>query len=143
MILYLDTSSPLKLYLEESGTDEVRSLVERSDVVATAVIAYPEAQAALGRRHREGALTKTEFRAVLQEFNETWSRFLAVNLVASVCTLAGTFAIAHGLRGTDGIHLASWAELLRGDDAVEFLSHDLRLMRAAAKELKKRKPHAT
>jgi uncharacterized protein with PIN domain len=49
MILYLDTSSLLKLYVEEPGTSEVQSRVELADVVATSVIAYPEAHAAVAR----------------------------------------------------------------------------------------------
>lgn len=139
MILYLDTSSLVKLYLEEPGTKEVQSRLQRADVVATSVIAYPEAHAALSRRHREGALTKSEFNAVVEEFRDTWSRFLAVILSAPVYVRAGTLAVTHGLRGMDGIHLASCVELLRDGDRVEFLAHDLRLMRAAAKELKKHK----
>lgn len=46
MILYLGTSSLLKLYVEERGTEEVQSRVDSADVVATSVIAYPEAHAA-------------------------------------------------------------------------------------------------
>ena len=139
MILYLDTSSLLKLYLDESGTEEVQSRLQRADVVATSVIAYPEAHAALARRHREGTLTKREFDAVVEEFRDTWPRFLAVILSAPVYVRAGALAVTHGLRGMDGIHLASCVELLRDGDRVEFLAHDLRLMRAGAKELKKHK----
>jgi predicted nucleic acid-binding protein len=139
VILYLDTSSLLKLYLEEAGTKDVQSRVARADVVATSVIAYPEAHAALARRHREGALTTREFNTVAEDFRDTWHRFLAVGLSTPVYTRAGTLAVSHGLRGMDGIHLASCVELFQNDDRVEFLSHDLKLTRAAAKELKRQK----
>jgi predicted nucleic acid-binding protein len=139
VILYLDTSSLLKLYLDESGTEEVQSRLQRADVVATSVIAYPESHAALARRHREGTLTKSEFKTVVEKFRDTWPRFLAVILSAPVYVRAGTLAVTHGLRGMDGIHLASCVELLGDGDRVEFLAHDLRLMRAATKELKKHK----
>lgn len=139
MILYLDTSSLLKLYLEEPGTKEVHSGLERAEVVATSVIAYPEAHAALARRRREGALTKGEFNAVLEEFHDTWYRFLAVFLSTPITMRAGTLALTYGLRGMDSIHLASCVELLRNGDHVEFLSHDLRLTGAASKELRKRR----
>ena len=139
MILYLDTSSLLKLYLEEPGTKEVRFRLERADVVATSVIAYPEAHAALARRRREGALTKGEFNAVAEDFRDTWYRFLAVILSTPVYTRAGNFAVTYSLRGMDGIHLASCVELSKNGDRVEFLSHDIRLMRAASKELKKQR----
>lgn len=139
MILYLDTSSLLKLYLDEPGTKAVQSRLDRADVVATSIIAYPEAHAALARRHREGSLTRHEFKAVLEKFRDTWYRFLAVILSTPVYVRAGNLAITYGLRGMDGIHLASCVQLLEDGDRVEFLSHDLKLTRAAAKELKKHK----
>ncbi len=105
MILYLDTSSLLKLFVLESGTEEVQARVEGAGVVATSIIAYPEAHAALARRQREGA----------------WMR-------------AGALAIRHRLRGMDAIHLASYVERLGRGDPLEFLSHDAQLMRAATRE---------
>ncbi len=134
MILYLDTSSLLKLYVQESGTAEVHARVEAADVVATSVIAYPEAHAALARRHREGVLTRGEFRTVLARFRDGWSRLLVVILAMPISTRAGNLAIKHALRGMDAIHLASYAELVASGDVIEFLSHDDRLLRAAAKE---------
>ena len=55
MTLYLDTSSLVKLYVAEPGSDAVRKLVSQATVVATAGIAYPETRAALARRRRERA----------------------------------------------------------------------------------------
>jgi predicted nucleic acid-binding protein len=134
MILYLDTSSLLKLYVEEVGSHAVRSRVDEADVVATSVIAYPEAHAAAARRYREGALTKREFGAVLEEFRDTWPRYLAVLLSVPVYVRAGTLAVKHGLRGMDAVHLASYTELLNHGDDVEFMSHDNRLTDAAHKQ---------
>ena len=134
MILYLDTSSLLKLYVEEAGTREVESRVEAADVVATSVIAYPEAHAALARRRREGALTRSELRIALDRFRDSWFRYLAVSLSSPVYVRAGALAITHGLRGMDAIHLSSYIELFAPGETVTFLSHDARLMHAAAKE---------
>ena len=134
MILYLDTSSLLKLYVAEPGTQEVQSQVAAADVVATSVIAYPEAVAALARRHREGALTGAEFRTALGRFRDTWFRYLAVLLSLPIAMRAGTLAVKHGLRGMDAIHLSSYVELLGHGDVVDLLSHGARLMRAATKE---------
>ena len=47
MILYLDTSAFLKLYLEESRSDAVRGLVARAAAIYTHLIAYAEMRAAL------------------------------------------------------------------------------------------------
>ena len=42
MTLYLDTSSLVKLYVAEPGSDAVRKLVDDATVVATSSIAYTE-----------------------------------------------------------------------------------------------------
>ena len=52
MILYLDTSALVKLYVEEAHTDDVRGWVDAAEIVATCRVAYPEAVSALNRRMR-------------------------------------------------------------------------------------------
>ncbi len=132
MILYLDTSSLLKLFMEEAGAGDVVARVESAGIVATSVIAYPEAHAALGRRHREGAITKTELHHLLARLKDGWLQVLSISLSAPVYTRAGLLAVQYALRGMDAIHLASYGEVLDRGDA-EFLSHDGRLMEAAEK----------
>ena len=132
MILYLDTSSLLKLFMEEAGAGDVVAKVESVGVVATSVIAYPEAHAALGRRHREGAITKTELHHLLARFKDGWLQVLSISLSAPVYTRAGLLTVQYALRGMDAIHLASYGAVLDRGDA-EFLSHDDRLMEAAEK----------
>jgi hypothetical protein len=46
----------VKLYVEESGSANVRRLVEQAEIVAASVEAYPEARADLARRKRERSL---------------------------------------------------------------------------------------
>ena len=41
LILYLDTSSLIKLYVEESGSSDIESLVGQASLVCTSVVAYP------------------------------------------------------------------------------------------------------
>ena len=62
MILYLDTSSLVKLYVEEPGSPAVHADVEGSELVTTSIVAYTEARAALARRRREGSLTAGDHR---------------------------------------------------------------------------------
>ena len=52
MTLYLDTSSLVKLYVEEGAAQEVRALVGKAAVVATSSVANAEARAALARQAR-------------------------------------------------------------------------------------------
>ncbi len=133
MNLYLDTSSLVKLYILEPGSESVRSLVNRAAVVATSALAYPETRAALARRRRENALTAAGYRAASQAFEHDWGAFLSIDVSDGLCREAGDLAERHRLRAYDSVHLASFLAVLRraaGDD-IEFSSFDDRLSRAA------------
>jgi uncharacterized protein len=131
--LYLDTSSLVKLYIVEPGSELVRDLVKQAVVVATSAIAYPETRAALARRRREGALTPAVFAEAKRPFERDWPKYLAIHTSASICTAAGDLAERYRLRGFDGVHLASFLEVARraGKTETRFSSYDDRLNRAA------------
>ena len=133
MTLYLDTSSLVKLYITEPGTDAVRRLVDEATVVATSSIAYPEARAALARRRRERALRAAAFVLAKRALEADWSRYFTVDVTATLCREAGELAERYRLRGYDSVHLASFAEVARQAGAREtrFSSFDDRLNRAA------------
>lgn len=52
MIVYLDTSALVKLYVEEEGSPEARAAVEAADAVATPRVAFAEAHAAFAAAAR-------------------------------------------------------------------------------------------
>lgn len=133
MILYLDTSSLVKLYLDEIGSADVRRQVAEANVVATSVVAYPEARSAFARLAREGLLTPEELSEVHSAFHRDWSSFLRVGVLVRVYQHAGDLAEGHGLRGFDAIHLASFLEVAAqaGDEPVAFSAFDARLNAAA------------
>ena len=49
MILYLDTSAIVKLYADETGSDQVWAAVAEAKLCATHLIAYAETRAAFAR----------------------------------------------------------------------------------------------
>ncbi len=129
MLLYLDTSALVKLFIEE----RVREWVDAVDVVLTCRVAYAEAVAAFSRRYREGALKQTDYRRVLRVFDGQWESLGRLEFDERV---AGQLAAKHALRGFDAIHLSA-AGMLVSDaqgTAVAFSSFDDRLNRAAEKE---------
>ncbi len=133
MILYVDTSSLIKLYVQEDGSEEVRQTVHSSRVVSTSVIAYAEARAALARQRREGGLTPSGHDRAKAALEDDWPRFLTIGVTESVYRKAGDLAETHRLRGFDSLHLASflWLYLQSVPQPVTFSSFDKRLNRAA------------
>lgn len=136
MTVYLDTSSLVKLFVDERQSGDIRELVARASAVSTSEIAYPETRAALARRRSDGSLSSVQFQIAKRSFETSWLDVLTIPVTAAVCREAGDLAEAYRLRGFDSIHLASFAETLRGlqgRDDVEFSSFDDRLSAAARK----------
>ena len=134
MILYLDTSALVKLYVEEAGTAEVVSWVDDATVVATSRVAYAEARAAFARHRREGGFTAGLWRKAVAILDDDWSRYAIVEVSDGVVRNAGQLADRHALRGFDAIHLAAALELHRARDQIRFGCFDERLSLAARKE---------
>jgi predicted nucleic acid-binding protein len=133
MTLYLDTSSLVKLYVQEDGSDEVRNLVAHAAVVATSVVAHAESRAALAKLRRRGDLSRSRFAAAKRDLETEWPTFLALDVTGAVSWQAGEFAERYALRGFDALHLASFAEIARraGPRNTRFSSFDNLLNRAA------------
>lgn len=107
MIVYLDTSSLVKLYIEEDQSSEVEILVKSSEVAATSLVAYAEARAAFARRFREKAFAEDAYKSLKNSFDNDWVCYLALSVTEKIIRLAGNLAEKHALRGFDAIHLAS------------------------------------
>ena len=134
MTLYLDTSSLVKLYVEEPDSDQVASLAARADFVVSSTVAYAECRAALARRRRERTLRPTALTAIVATLDADWQRFATVDVTDTLARRAGDLADRFNLRGFDAIHLASFELVLEraGDeDEVIFSTADDRLARAA------------
>jgi predicted nucleic acid-binding protein len=130
MILYLDTSSLVKLYLDETYSDFVKEWVESANIVATSQIAYPEALSAFTRRWSHGDLTDEIWSAACESFTGDWPSLLHVPVNEN---RAGFFVPEHLLRGFDAVHLAAVCDLFtwfRSEDVI-FSSFDARLLKAA------------
>ena len=136
MILYLDTSAFIKLYVQEPGADLVRTTTTSAGAVHSHWIAYAEMRAALARLHRMGRQMAAEYREHKREFEADWQAISAVMPDERALRRAGELADRFGLRGYDSMHLAAAESLLvgRGKDYLHFLSFD-RALNEAAKDL--------
>lgn len=132
MTLYVDSSALVKIYVVEPGSEGVERLMSGASTVVTSAVAFVEVRAALVRARRERRLTPSSARQAKQRFEEDWHSFVTLDLDARLLATAAELAEAHGLRALDGIHLASFQQVLeRTDDEIEFSSFDDRLNLAA------------
>jgi predicted nucleic acid-binding protein len=133
LILYLDTSSLVKLYVDEPGSSEVQTLVDRADLVTTSVVAYSEARAALARRRREKYLKPSGYRRAKAALDADRPSILTLEVGETLAKSAGDLAERHRLRGFDALHLAAYLLIVRefAGEEVRFASADSALNRAA------------
>jgi len=135
MILYLETSNLVKIYVLEQGTEKILNQVHEAETVATSIVTYAESRAAFARKWREKDLGDKDHTKIKTDLRRDWNRYYIIDIFDETVNLAGDLAETHGLRGFDAIHLASAVILARAVDApITFSSADLKLCQAAAKE---------
>lgn len=135
MVLYLDTSALVKLYLDEEGSELVFEATAQAEEVATSTVAYAEARAAFSRRKREGDLDEEGHRRAVESLNHDWRGYVRQVVSNAVAYRAGEMAERYALRGFDAIHLASALRLGERFENLEFLAFDDRLTGAARRIL--------
>ena len=133
MILYLDTSSLVKVYVKEVHSDLVRDWFKAAEAIAISRVGYAEAMSAFARRRAQGELEDDEFEVVSEMLSAHWSDFILLPVRER---RAGMLAVKHFLRGFDAIHLAAASELPTAfpGEPVLFSSFDTRLLGAARDE---------
>lgn len=134
MILYLDASALVKLYIDEDGATVARSAVRDAEIVATCEIAYVEARAALARRYRERALSRSGYRGAIRDLEADWPQFFLVAARGPLIREAAAIAEQYALRAYDALHLAAGVAT-KGDasEDVLFACWDPNLSAAAVK----------
>jgi uncharacterized protein len=134
LILFLDTSALVKLYITEPGSERMRAAVNRGEPVAASVLAFAEIHATFARRRREGLLLDTEAEQVRLAFAADWGKIAQVPVGPAVLKLVPSLCDRHPLRGADAVHLAS-VLLLHGEGLeVSFACSDRRPLEAATAE---------
>jgi len=132
LIVYLDTSAWVKLYVREDGSKELHKLIRKAEALAASVVAYPEARAAFARLKAEGLTSDAKHQQRLAQLNLDWENMLRVELTPTIVRSAGDLAEVYGLRGFDSIHLASAVWLKeKTKTPLQFAVFDQRLKAAA------------
>ena len=134
---FLDTSTVLKRYVQETGTAWVQALaapaVRHSLFVVRITLA--ETVAAITRRERGGSITPQDAATAVADFQLDFAlQYRVVEVSAGLVAQAATLARRHGLRGYDAVQLAAVLEIHATDPLVTLLSADAELNTAALAE---------
>jgi len=126
MIAFLDTSSLLKLYHYESGTDELISqLSENIEKIYLSELAKLEFRSAIWKKTRTNEINTEIAQSVINCFQNDYSKFQWVLLNSDVIEQAEFLLMkygAEGLRTLDAIQLSS--VLILKEQEVYFFTAD-------------------
>ena len=130
MIVYVDSSALVKLFLEEHDSDVARAMWDSGVPLATSRISHAELACALAAAVRSGRDRRGDVDSDVVDggFLRRSASFVEVD--EELATDAVVFGVRHGLSGLDAIHVASAMKL--SDFAPVFVSWDDR-QRAAAR----------
>ena len=134
MILVLDTSALVKIYISEPGSERTREAVARDEPKAASVLAFAEMHATFARRRREELLLPAELEQIRGSFGDDWEKLTQIPVGEAVLRLVPGLCERHPLRGADAVHLASALLLQQEGLEVIFACSDRNLLGAAAAE---------
>jgi len=106
---FLDSSALVRFYVQESGSNWVRSLTDLDEnLIYVVSLAKVETISALTRRLRRGDITEAEFDQACNEADADFvNQFRVVDLTNAIIEDAAMLARKHGLRAYDAVQLAA------------------------------------
>lgn len=135
MKVFLDTSSLLKLYHQEEGTDTVQNILSNNtEAIFLSELSILEFRSAFWKKVREGELDEMLAVEVISYFQDDYDNFRWLTLHADIIESAKTLLMKYGnkgLRTLDSIQLASALTLINNN--CIFLTSD-KLLRTLMNE---------
>ena len=135
MISYFDTSAIVKFYINETGSDVLREIFDKSEIFVTSEIAYIETVSAFIRINNERLISDIDLKNLLSDFKNNWNDFFTLKTDFNIIQKAGLLIEKYKLRSYDSLHLSS-AMIFREriNKSVNFYSWDKNLNNAALNE---------
>ncbi len=131
MILFLDSSALVKLYIAEAETPTVMAAVQAAKSVVVSTLAMPETVSSFARRASQGSLTEAEVQEAFKNLLGDWEDLERIEVDDWIAKEAAMLTRSKGLRGADAVHLATCARVSRERRGVQFLAFDDALTAAA------------
>ena len=138
-LYYLETSSLVKLYVQEPGTEVMLRLADRAVGHRLVVLAVSrvEFRSAVRRREREGDMSQAVAERVISLFEQhVQTRYVTQPISELVLVSAAALLDQHVLRAYDAIQLAGCLVLRAssGKEQPVFVCSDAQLLEAARLE---------
>jgi predicted nucleic acid-binding protein len=134
LIIYLDTSTLLKQYIQEAGSEEVEKLLASADGTGTNLLTYVEMASAISRAVRMKLVSADESRTTWEDFLVDWELLVRLDISGQITKRGAALVWEHGLRGYDAMHLSSalaWQDAI--DTPVTVATYDRDLWSTARK----------
>jgi uncharacterized protein len=129
LITYIDTSTLLKLIIDEDGSERAMTIWSSADAVASVSLIVVEARAALAAAERIRRVTEAQLHSAVAELEVLAGDLHIVSVTDELVARAAELAEAEGLRGYDAVHLAGAVSV----EATVLSSADTALCAAAAR----------
>jgi predicted nucleic acid-binding protein len=129
--LYLDTSAVLRAVIETGTTPDIERAMKEADVLITSRLSLVESSRVLIRMRNTGTLSEHQIADAERDMYTLWDRCEIWELSKSVCEAARQVAPTQNLRALDALHLATYLFARKRFEALELLTADERLRRAA------------
>jgi len=133
MIAYLDSSAVVKRYVEEDGSEVVRSMYRKAynggAVLALSAWNFGEVLGVLDRYHRRGWLAESDYAKALRSFASETIRLVRLGVMrvvpvrASLLAASWSIALRHHVHQADALQIVSAKRagadvLLTGDERL-------------------------
>jgi len=107
VITYIDTSSLLKLLIDEDGSDRVELIWDTADTLASVALIVVESRAALATARRGRRLSISQHQRAVDEVTSLIDEISIVEVTEDLLEHAAQLAEEESLRGYDAVHLAA------------------------------------
>lgn len=139
-LYYLDTSALVKRYIDETGSQWLRAIIDTAEALLSTQLPVPEVISALNCLVREELLAPPDYHRLRLAFQQDCiEEYQLTPLNSDILSLSCKLIERHPLRAYDAVHLATALVAERALEAQDlphltFLSADGRLLTVAAAE---------
>jgi len=136
MKIFLDTSSLIKLYHIEIGTDYLDKLLEDNSIseIFLSIVAKVEFTSAIWKKVRTKDLTEKEANSIIDSFEKDYENYTFIDLDADLVILAKDLVFKYGLKGLRTLESFQLASILKIKSKLSFVVTADDLLKSLIKE---------